>query len=137
MKTSLSIKSQLIAPCGMNCGICMAYLREKKRCPGCRGSDESKSSYCVNCRIKNCVELKKYNVKFCFDCEKIPCDRLKRLDKRYRTKYNMSMLENLESKSLTVLEKGNNNVLRKKLIGMKPFRFLLSQYCQYFLCSLC
>jgi hypothetical protein len=36
-------------------------------------------------------------MKFCSDkCEKYPCRRLKDLDKRYRTKYKMSMLENLE-----------------------------------------
>ena len=32
---------------------------------------------------------------FC-DCDILPCARLKELDKRYRTKYNMSMIENLK-----------------------------------------
>ena len=85
----VSITSSLIAPCGMNCGVCIAYLREKKKCPGCRGSARA-------CRIKNCDELTKYNKKFCFTCKKFPCTRLKHLDKRYRTRYAMSMLENLE-----------------------------------------
>jgi len=36
-------------------------------------------------------------MKFCSDqCEKYPCQRLKSLDKRYRTKYGMSMISNLE-----------------------------------------
>ena len=96
MRMNMPIKSSLIAPCGMICGICKAYLREKKRCPGCRGIDENKSFSVVNCRIKNCDELKKHDAKFCFECEKLPCARLKQLDKRYRTKYSMSMLENLE-----------------------------------------
>lgn len=35
---------------------------------------------------------------FCSNkCETFPCARLKNLDKRYRTKYGMSMLENLEN----------------------------------------
>jgi hypothetical protein len=89
------IKSELIAPCGMDCGICMAYLREKKKCPGCNGSNENKSSSCIRCKIKNCVNIRK--TKFCFDCDKFPCDKLKHLDKRYRTKYGMSMIENLEN----------------------------------------
>jgi len=25
----------LIAPCGMNCRLCMAYQRDKKQCKGC------------------------------------------------------------------------------------------------------
>jgi len=90
-----TITSNLIAPCGMNCGICMAYLREKNHCPGCNESDENKAVSCVRCIIKNCDNIKK--TKFCFRCEKYPCKRLKNLDKRYRTKYDMSMIENLEN----------------------------------------
>jgi hypothetical protein len=36
------------------------------------------------------------NLSYCSDkCEKYPCLRLKNLDKRYRTRYGMSMIENL------------------------------------------
>ena len=88
----------LIAPCGMNCGICMAYLREKNKCPGCRGNNKNKPKYCIKCVIVNCENLKKTNLKFCSKkCENFPCTRLKNLDKRYRTKYNMSMIENLNN----------------------------------------
>jgi len=89
------ITSKLIAPCGMDCGICMAYLREKNHCPGCNYPDDNKSVSCVRCIIKNCETIEK--AKFCFKCEKYPCTRLKNLDKRYRTKYGMSMMENLEN----------------------------------------
>ena len=34
-------------------------------------------------------------IRFCFECADYPCKRLKSLDKRYRTKYHMSMIENL------------------------------------------
>ena len=97
MKPKLSIKTSLIAPCGMNCGICMAYLREKNTCPGCRYVEIEKYEYRVKCRIKNCDELKKNNSKFCYKCKKYPCARMKQIDKRYRTKYKMSMIENLEN----------------------------------------
>ena len=33
---------------------------------------------------------------FCFDCVEYPCEKLLHLDNRYKTKYNMSMIENLE-----------------------------------------
>ena len=85
----------LIAPCGMNCGICKAYLRNKKNCPGCREGDEGKSASAANCAIKNCDALNENNWKFCFKCGNYPCARLQSLDKRYRTKYGMSMIENL------------------------------------------
>jgi hypothetical protein len=95
-ETTLS-EENLIAACGMNCGICLAYLREKKPCKGCRASNENKSKSCITCIIKNCEIVNKLDSKFCYVCPKYPCTRLKQLDKRYRTKYNMSMLENLES----------------------------------------
>jgi hypothetical protein len=87
---------KLIAPCGMNCGICHAYLRDKNVCFGCWGSNEGKPKYCQTCIIKNCGKLAETESKFCYECSTYPCARLKRLDKRYTTKYKMSMLENLE-----------------------------------------
>lgn len=91
------MKTNLIAPCGMNCAICSGYLREKNKCLGCRGIDESNSDYCRKCIIKHCKILKEKGVKYCsIKCEKYPCKRLRDLDKRYKTKYGMSMIENLE-----------------------------------------
>lgn len=85
----------LIAPCGMNCGTCLAYLREKNKCPGCRNmGKDGGSHYCRLCIIKNCQYFKTSQENFCFSCPKYPCKRLKALDKRYTLKYNMSMLEN-------------------------------------------
>jgi hypothetical protein len=91
------IKELLIAPCGMNCTICHAYLRDKNTCVGCRTYDVDKSAYCQNCYIKNCDNIKKSKSKFCYECVDFPCKRLNQLDKRYRTKYHMSMIENLEN----------------------------------------
>ena len=85
----------LVAPCGMNCGICMAYLRERNKCPGCRGTDPNKPITRVRCKIKNCTIFRTGKAKFCFECGNFPCDNLKHLDTRYRSEYNMSMIENL------------------------------------------
>jgi len=86
----------LIAPCGMNCGLCRAYLRDRKKCPGCNGIDVGKSASCLKCRIKNCEKLQASELKFCYECNEFPCTRMQQLDKRYRTNYAMSMIENLE-----------------------------------------
>ncbi len=90
-----AIPTSMIAPCGMNCRLCLAYTRDKNVCPGCRGDDSNKSKYCITCIIKNCEKIEKDGAKYCFSCERYPCTRLKQLDKRYRTKYSMSMIENL------------------------------------------
>ena len=98
MSTKTIIKSGLIAPCGMNCALCMARLiREKNQCPGCRGDELGKPKHCVQCVIVNCDHFKETKNKYCSSkCAKFPCTRLRNLDKRYRTKYHMSMLENLK-----------------------------------------
>jgi hypothetical protein len=90
------MQSKLIAPCGMNCALCIAYLREKNKCPGCRAIDKHMPVTRVRCKIKNCGVIKKNNWKFCsIKCKEFPCLRMKNLDKRYKTKYCMSMIDNL------------------------------------------
>jgi len=93
---SNAIRTALIAPCGMNCRLCCAYTRDKKACPGCRGDDSVKSKTRVTCRIKNCEKIGQGKVRYCFSCGRFPCDRLNHLNERYRTKYGMSMIDNLE-----------------------------------------
>lgn len=96
-KSLIRLTTKQVAPCGMNCGICRAYLREKNKCPGCRAVDTDKAISVIRCKIKNCDVIQKGKVRFCFECEKFPCAWLKNLDKRYRSKYGMSEIENLEN----------------------------------------
>ncbi len=92
------INFSLIAPCGMNCSLCLGYQREKNHCKGCRNEKNImyKTKGSAKCIIKKCELLKNTKSGFCYDCKDFPCTRLKQLDKRYRNKYNMSMLDNLE-----------------------------------------
>ena len=97
MNTSVTFERTLIAPCGMNCGTCIAYLREKNRCCGCWPDDKAKPKSCALCIVKNCEYLDQTKSKFCYECEKFPCKRIKQLDKRYSTKYRVSFIRNLLS----------------------------------------
>ena len=91
----------LIAPCGMNCSLCIAYQFRildinkqgfhRRYCPGCIPRGEN----CTH-MADACENLGKGSVRFCIECEDYPCKRLKALDKRYRMKYHMSMIENLD-----------------------------------------
>lgn len=92
-----TMKNLLIAPCGMNCSICRAYLRNKNKCPGCRLFNKNEPVTIAKCKIKNCITFKRSKSKYCFECKEFPCVRIKYMDKRYRTKYNMSTIENLEN----------------------------------------
>lgn len=102
MNLPVTFDKSIIAPCGMNCGTCSAFLRIKNRCTGCLIDSHSNRKACAQCRIRNCDILKKTDSKFCYECHQFPCLRLKQLDKRYRTKYRTSFIENL----LMIKEKG-------------------------------
>ena len=96
--TKNDFSKELIAPCGMNCRICLAYFgyttsgkKRKIRCVGCKPTD------------KSCAHLKKYckyktinKVEYCYECSDFPCEQLQKLDNKYRERYDMSMIENLE-----------------------------------------
>jgi len=95
MPTDLDRES-LVAPCGLDCRLCRAYIRTRKHCPGCRSDDSrSKSNYCLTCKIKNCAKLEPAGARFCFSCDEFPCALVRHLDKRYRTSYGLSTIENL------------------------------------------
>ena len=109
------METVLIAPCGMNCALCSAFLARKyelkKRgimrsyCAGCRPQER-------NCAFmkKSCERLGNGLVQYCYECTEYPCRRLKHLDKRYRTNYHMSMIENLDS----IREQGMEQFLKRE-----------------------
>jgi hypothetical protein len=93
---------KLIAPCGINCAVCIAYLSNvndinkkgfhKKYCEGClpRGKN------CLHMG-DSCTKLRDGLVRFCYECVDFPCRHLKTLDKRYASKYHLNVIENLRS----------------------------------------
>ena len=109
------MNDSLIAPCGMNCAVCIGYQAMKTDL----NRHGFKRTYCEGClpRGKNCLHmgdrcemLGKGLVRFCYECKDFPCKRLKSLDKRYRTKYHLSMIENLT----TIKERGLKAFLKNE-----------------------
>ncbi|HEX2906362.1 MAG TPA: DUF3795 domain-containing protein [Phototrophicaceae bacterium] len=92
MKMIDSIPANLLAPCGINCMACYVHLKTKKACQGCRGADESKPEHCRKCQLKDCAVT--HQVAFCGDCVEFPCAAIKRLDKSYRQRYQVSLIAN-------------------------------------------
>ena len=105
---------ELIAPCGMNCGICKLYLAYSRGFPEKKG----KISHCPRClpRNKNCYikrgcrKLRRKEIESCVECDSVPCENLDRLDRRYRIHYNTSMVENLRE----IREQGMEKFLEKQ-----------------------
>lgn len=109
------MKEELIAPCGMNCALCIHYLAGKHDL----NAYGFNRAYCEGCipRGKNCLHmgdtceaLREGRLRFCLECGDFPCKRLKALDKRYRTKYHMSMVDNLKS----IQERGLQTFLKEE-----------------------
>lgn len=100
MQKLITIKEELIAPCGMNCAICSNYLAfkndlKKSQCSGCRPSNKKCTYLFEKCSGSNhCLEGNA-DAKFCFECDLYPCKEIERMNKRYRENYGMSVKENL------------------------------------------
>jgi hypothetical protein len=109
------LKAQLIAPCGMNCAVCSAYIAQRLDLE----KKGIRRTYCVGCRPRGqnctfmshiCRKIGEGLVEYCYECLEFPCPRLKRLDKRYQ-KYNVSMIDNLNF----VKEQGMDKFLAKEI----------------------
>jgi hypothetical protein len=59
---------------------------------GCRAQDASQPEHCRKCEIKDCATSRAVN--FCFECPSFPCATIKRLDKNYRQRYQVSLIDN-------------------------------------------
>lgn len=84
-------REKLIAPCGIDCGVCEFYLCKQDKdileylvskgipktilpCNGCRNVDGKCPIMKTDCATYNCAKSK--NVEFCFDCNEFPCSML-------------------------------------------------------------
>ena len=91
---------ELIAPRGLNCALCRAYIAYRLGIPRVRG----KVTYCTGCfpRGKNCYikrgckKLSKHQLESCSECDTMPCEKLAHLNDRYRERYGLSRVENLK-----------------------------------------
>ena len=95
---SENLDAKLVAPCGMNCGTCIAFFgytmigkKRKHSCSGC----QLKNKQCAFIK-KQCDKLATKQIEYCFECAGFPCKILRTLDKRYGSKYGMSLIENLK-----------------------------------------
>ncbi len=107
--------ADFVAPCGMNCGICKAYLAYSRGIPKQKG----KIAHCTGCRVrnkncafikKNCEKIRNGQIRFCYQCADMPCKRLAHLDEHYRERYSMSMVENQKM----IKEKGMEEFLKSE-----------------------
>ena len=77
-----------VPACGVFCGGCPIYVRERKPCLGA----EINSSRCEKCKTFHlCCQEK--GITHCFNCEMFPCPKFKSFAKRW-LKYGQDFIEN-------------------------------------------
>lgn len=79
-----------IPACGVFCGGCPVYIRDKKPCPGA----EINKTRCENCKSFHLC-CKERGITHCHECNTFPCFRFKRFAKNWE-KYGQSLIENQE-----------------------------------------
>ncbi|MFX1382068.1 MAG: DUF3795 domain-containing protein [Promethearchaeota archaeon] len=98
----VDIKKELLAPCGLYCGVCAIYIADRDgkhkfkeaiknshvykafvesiedvKCKGCQSEDNDDIfGYCKECKIRDCVHEKK--IESCYKCEDVPCKWLQK-----------------------------------------------------------
>ncbi len=101
MNEPIDFSAELIAPCGMNCTLCSAYLantiatppgsRKMTTCSGCR----PRGKRCAFIK-RDCEQLSNGVINSCHECLSFPCEKLRKLDASYRRKYSYSMIDTLQ-----------------------------------------
>ena len=102
MRKMTTNPENLVAPCGMNCANCSRYLSytnnlKRSQCRGCRAENKICSYLFAKCTGINHSLEGTATARFCFECDLYPCQEIDRMDKRYRSGYQVSVKENLES----------------------------------------
>lgn len=77
-----------VPACGVFCGGCPMYLKEKNPCPG----SEINKVRCENCKSYHLC-CKEKGITHCYECETFPCFRFKRFAKNWE-KYGQNFIEN-------------------------------------------
>lgn len=104
----LKLYNGRVPACGIFCGGCPIYIREKNPCPGA----EINRKRCENCKTFHLCCLS-HNISHCYQCQTFPCSKLKGFAKRW-LKYGQNCIEN--QRSLQILgEEGFLHSFNKKV----------------------
>lgn len=116
LKSVSDKKWNMVAPCGLYCGECTAFLGGK--CRGCRSNEGLSRQYRKYCKIYQCSTDK--GLKTCIECERFPCiffDFFK-AESLEQSSWFLDVLANMKQ----IREYGMTNFLGKKGRWMKMRR---------------
>ena len=90
MNNFQSNSEKFIPPCGIYCGTCPNFTRERNKCKG----------YASACKARKCKSIyiccvEKKGLEFCHQCKIFPCSRFKKFAATW-LKYKQDLLKNQE-----------------------------------------
>jgi len=91
-----------VPACGVFCGGCPLYIKEKKPCPGA----EKNKARCENCKSFHLC-CKEKGITHCYECKTFPCYRFRQFAKSWE-KYGQDIIENQK-----LLESGVDDFLKQ------------------------
>ena len=113
---------EMIAPCGLDCSLCMFAHAKEKPCLGCNVDSDSKPAFCASwCKIIPCEKRVKNGYEFCDECPDYPCEDMMERETRYTTAYPLK-------------ESPMQNLKDIRTMGMEAF---LEQQRKRFTCAKC
>ncbi|MBR4131438.1 MAG: DUF3795 domain-containing protein, partial [Oscillospiraceae bacterium] len=78
--------AEMMAPCGLDCSLCLFAHNKEKPCPGCNAESDAKPEFCTKwCRIIPCEKRVMNGYRYCDECPDFPCGDLEKLEERYMT----------------------------------------------------
>jgi hypothetical protein len=81
--------NDFIPPCGIFCGACPRFLREKNPCPGAA----------IHCQKRKCKGIhvcsEKRGHRFCYECDRFPCSRFRQFAASWQ-QYDQDLIANQE-----------------------------------------
>jgi len=77
-----------IPPCGIFCGACPVFVRQRKPCPGAATRCQQRK-----CRTFYICCVEERGLRFCHQCSSYPCSKFKKFAKNW-LKYGQDMFEN-------------------------------------------
>lgn len=89
---------EMIAPCGLDCSVCIARLEKTPPCPGCWSKEEGKPEHCARlCEIAFCEHRKELKDGYCDKCPDYPCAHILKMENKYQHDYPLkeSLMDNL------------------------------------------
>jgi len=112
----MSVNKNLLAPCGLYCGVCSIYYADKQndekmkeklakvyfntpeqiKCDGCLS--DNKYIYCQSCSIRRCVVKKELSG--CHECAEFPCRKI--------TKFPFELAKEFMMKSIPARKERND-----------------------------